>query len=113
MSDSQDSNKLYDAAQKLKDEGNMEGAVEALLKIVDVDPDHLHSNMALGVYLQKLGRPEEAIKHAVKVTAIQPNDPFSYTQLSVIYQRCGKILEAEDAMAKAHALQVRPGGGKH
>ena len=112
MSESQDSDQLYDAAVKLKDAGDMEGAAEALLKIVAAEPNHLHSNMALGVYLQKLGRLEEAIKHAVKVTEIQPEDPFSFTQLSVIYQRCGKILEAEDAMAKAHALQGRP-GGKH
>ncbi len=113
MSEPQDSDQLYDAANKLKESGDIESAAAALLKIVEADPGHLHSNMALGVYLQKLGRPEEAIKHAVKVTEIQPEDPFSFTQLSVIYQRCGKIPEAEDAMAKAHALQGRPGGGKH
>ena len=98
---------MYDAATKLKDEGNLEGAVEQLMKIIEASPDHLHANMALGVYLQKLGRPEEAIKYAVRVTEIEPTDAFSFTQLSVIYQRCGRILEAEDAMAKAHALQGR------
>lgn len=108
MSDSQDPNVLYDAAVALKEEGNLEGAVEALLKIVEIDANHLHTNMALGVYLQKLGRLEEAIKHAVRVTEIQPEDPFSFTQLSVIYQRCNRIPEAEDAMAKAHVLQGRP-----
>lgn len=99
---------MYDAAQKLKEDGNIEGATEALLKILEVDNDHLHTNMALGVYMQKLGRIEESIKYAVRVTEIQPEDPFSFTQLSVIYQRCGKIPEAEDAMAKAHVLQGRP-----
>ena len=108
--DEQNPDKMYDAANKLKEEGDLQGAADALMKILEIDPDHLHTNMALGVYLQKLGRPEEAIKYAVRVTEVQPEDPFSFTQLSVIYQRCGRILEAEDAMAKAHALQGRPSG---
>ena len=106
--DTQSPDKMYDAAQALKEEGNLEGAVDALLKILEIDNDHLHTNMALGVYLQKIGRIDEAIKYAVRVTEIQPDDPFSFTQLSVIYQRCGRIPEAEDAMAKAHVLQGRP-----
>lgn len=99
---------MYDAASKLKEDGDLEGATEALLKILEIDNNHLHTNMALGVYLQKLGRLDEAIKYAVRVTEVQPDDPFSFTQLSVIYQRCGRIPEAEDAMAQAHVLQGRP-----
>ena len=106
--ESQDPNKLYDAAIALKDSGDLEAAVEALFEILSIDNDHLHTNMALGVHLQKLGRIEESVKYAVRVTEIEPNDPFSFTQLSVIYQRCGRIPEAEDAMAKAHVLQGRP-----
>ncbi|APZ94313.1 tetratricopeptide repeat protein [Fuerstiella marisgermanici] len=106
--DQQNPDQMYDAANALKDAGDLEGAVEALFKVLEVDPDHLHANMALGVHLQKLGRLDESIKHAVRVTEIQPDDPFSFTQLSVIYQRCGRIPEAEDAMAQAHVLQGRP-----
>ena len=108
MFDEQNPDKLYDAATALKEAGDMQGAVDALLKIIETEPNHLQTNMALGVYLQKLGRIEEAIKHAVKVTEIEPNDAFSFTQLSVIYQRCNRIPEAEDAMAKAHVIQGRP-----
>ncbi|MDB5385357.1 MAG: bacteriophage receptor, outer rane subunit [Planctomycetaceae bacterium] len=98
---------MYDEAQKLKAENNMEGAVKKLQEIIEVAPNHTLSHSALSVYLQKLGRPEEAIKHAIRVTEIEPNDAFSYTQLSVIYVRCGKIQEAEDAKAKAHMLTGR------
>ena len=84
--DQQNTDQMYDAANRLKDAGDLEGAVEALFKVLEVDPDHLHTNMALGVHLQKLGRLDESIKHAVRVTEIQPDDPFSFTQLSVIYQ---------------------------
>lgn len=100
-----DPNKLYDAAMKLKAEGNPEGCVAALLEVVSSFPDHVQTHMALGVHLQKLGRFDEAIFHAKRVTELAPEDAFSYTQLSVICQRCGRIFEAEEAMAKAREIQ--------
>lgn len=104
----QNPDKMYDAANKLKEEGDLEGTIEALKKVVELFPQHLQSHLALGVHLQKTGRLEEAIAHAIRVTELSPEDAFSFTQLSVIYQRCGRIQEAEDAMAKARELQ---GGG--
>ncbi|MEZ6063180.1 MAG: hypothetical protein R3C19_22775 [Planctomycetaceae bacterium] len=98
--------KLYDAANKLKEAGDLEGCVTALQKILEVAPDHVQTHMALGVHQQKLGRLQEAVTHATKVTELAPDDAFSFTQLSVILQRCGKILEAEDAMAKAREIQM-------
>ena len=98
---------LYDEGTALKDQGDLEGAVKKWQEILTIDPDYVLAHMALGVHLQKLGRNEEAIKHAVRVTELEPNDSFSFTQLSVIYQRCGRIPEAEDAMAKAHAVQMK------
>ncbi len=97
--------KLYDAACKLKEQGNLEGCVEALKSILKTHPDHVHTHLALGVHLQKLGQFDDAIMYAKRVTELNPTDAFSFTQLSVIYQRCGKILEAEDAMAKAREIQ--------
>ena len=99
----------YDEAVKLKDKGDLEGAVGVLQAIVQSTPSHTLSHSALAVYLHKLGRGDEAIQHAIKVTELEPKDPFSFTQLSVIYVRCGKIQEAEDAKAKAHELT----GGHH
>ena len=99
-------NELYDEGTALKEQGDLDGAVAKWQEILAIDPDYVLAHMALGVHLQKLGRNDEAIKHAVRVTELEPNDSFSFTQLSVIYQRCGKIPEAEDAMAKAHAVQM-------
>lgn len=90
---------------KLKGEGNLEGCVDALRKVLEIDANHVNTHMALGVHLQKLGRFDEAILHARKVTELAPQDAFSFTQLSVIYQRCGKIFEAEEAMARAREIQ--------
>ena len=107
MSDiSADPDDLYDAANQLKTDGNLEAAVEALQKIVADHPDHLQSHLALGVHLQKLGQNDAAIAHASKVTELDPQDAFSYVQLSVVMQRCGLIMEAEDAMARANAIRM-------
>jgi len=100
--------KLYDDARKLKDLGDQEGCVAALQHILTIYPGHVQTHLALGVHLQKLGRPDEAIAHAKKVAELSPDDAFSFTQLSVIYQRCGKIFEAEEAMARAREIQGTP-----
>ncbi|MCA9063669.1 MAG: tetratricopeptide repeat protein [Planctomycetaceae bacterium] len=117
MSDAQESaettqptpDQMYNEALKLRDTGDLEGTVAALRKILESAPDHLHTHLALAVYLQKLGQPEQAIVAAQKAVELDPQDAFSFTQLSVIYQRCGRIMEAEEAMAKAHAIQGRTG----
>lgn len=98
---------LYDEANNLKEQGDLDAAVEKLREILVLDPNHLLAHSALAVHLHKLGDYDAAIAHALKVIELAPTDPFSYTQLSVIYQRCGRIQEAEDAMARAHMLQAR------
>lgn len=108
-----DVNKMYDAAIKLKDGGDLAGAVTQLEAIEAIDPAHVLTHSALAVILQRLGKFDAAIGHALKVTELDPTDPFSFTQMSVIYQRCGKIQEAEDAMARARMMEAARGGHKH
>jgi Flp pilus assembly protein TadD len=99
-------NELYDEANALKEQDDLEGAVAKLEEILTIDENHCLSHSALAVYLQKLGQLDKAIEHAVKVTELEPNDAFSYSQLSVIYQRCGRVPEAEDAMEKARKIPM-------
>ena len=102
---------IYDEAIRIKDTGDLEGAVAKLHEVLEVDPQHSDAHSALAVYLQKLGNFDEAIEHAKKVVEVSPNDPFSYTQLSVIYMRCNRIPEAEEAKARAHMVQMGGGHG--
>ena len=104
---SADPDELYDAANQLKEDGNLEAAVAALQEVVAAHPDHVQSHLALGVHLQKLGQNEAAVAHASKVAELDPDDAFSFVQLSVVMQRCGLIMEAEDAMARAHAIRMK------
>ncbi|MBX3443756.1 MAG: tetratricopeptide repeat protein [Planctomyces sp.] len=99
---------LYDEAIRIKDQGDLPGAVEKLRQVLDVDPAHTDTHAALAVYLQRLGQHDDAISHSKKVVELMPDDVFAYTQLSVIYMRCGRIMEAEEAKAQAH---LRSGHG--
>ncbi|ADG66091.1 TPR repeat-containing protein [Planctopirus limnophila DSM 3776] len=96
----------YDAAIRLKNQGDLDGAAKSLEAILVEYPEHVLTYSALAVILQKLGRHDEAIAHARKVTELEPHDSFSYTQMSVICQRCGRIAEAEEALARMRMMQA-------
>lgn len=100
---------MYNEATKLKDDGDLGGAVAKLKEMLEQEETNTLAHAALAVHLQKLGQHEQAIAHAKRVTELEPDDAFSYSQLSVICMRCGLIPEAEDAMAKAREIQA--GGG--
>lgn len=107
MTETNDLNKLYDEADKLKEEGKLEEAVELLRTIIQQDPNFTLAHLAIAKHLTGLGKAEEAVAHAQKAVELEPEDPFSYTQLSVICQRAGLINEAEEAKAQAAMLQAR------
>lgn len=93
-------NEQYDAAIKLRDGGDLEGAVTQLESLIKEQPNFKLAYQGMAVMYQKLDRCDEAIAAAKKVIELDPEDPFSFTQLSVIAQRCGRIEEAETALAK-------------
>lgn len=96
---------LYNQAEKLKDEGKLEEAVQKLEEALQVDESFALAHSALAVILGKLNRHDEAVQHGERVCELEPNDPFSYTALSVTCQRAGRIPEAEVALAKARMMQ--------
>jgi tetratricopeptide (TPR) repeat protein len=106
--------KLYDEADRLKAEGQLDAAAAKLQEALAVDDNYALAHSALAVVLQRLGRHEEAIAHARRVTELEPKDPFSFTALSVTYQRAfagtqqmGYIRLAEEAMEQSRILSQR------
>lgn len=95
----------YSAAEKLKDDGDLAGAVAALETLVAEEPEFALAYSALGAWCTRLERHEEAVRHARRACELQPQDPFSYTALSVACMRAGLITEAEDALARSRTLQ--------
>jgi Flp pilus assembly protein TadD len=95
----------YEAAEALKNAGDLAGAVASLEAVVAADPDYALAHSALAAWCTRLERHDEAIRHARRVCELEPADPFSYTALSVACMRGGRIAEAEDALARSRMLQ--------
>jgi Tfp pilus assembly protein PilF len=99
------SDELYDEADRLKEQGQLEEAAAKLEELLRQDANYVLAHSALAVLYGRLNRHEDAIAHGMKVCELEPNEPFSFTAMSVTFQRAGKIFEAEDAMARARMLQ--------
>jgi Flp pilus assembly protein TadD len=95
----------YEAAEAVKNAGDLPGAVTALEAVVAADPDYALAHSALAAWCTRLERHDEAIRHARRVCELEPADPFSYTALSVACMRGGRIAEAEEALARSRMLQ--------
>ena len=109
-----DINAMYDEADKLKDEGQYEEAIAKLQQILQADPSHVLSHLALAVLYGKVGQHEQAVVHGVRACQLDPEDPFTFTAMSVTYQRAWQgtqkmeyIQLAEEARDRAHMLQAR------
>ena len=103
--------KIYDEADRLKEEGKLDEAVAKLREALGIDETYALAHAALAVVLQRLGEHEQALKHAQRVAELEPDDPFSFTALSVTYQRAyagtnnmDYIRLAEEAMEKSRLL---------
>ena len=111
-----DVDEIYAAADKLKDDGQLDEAIAKLNELLSVDPNHVLSHLALAVVLGRVGQHEKAITHGQKACELEPDAPFNFTAMSVTYQRAGAgtqkqeyIAKAEEAMARAHTLEGTPG----
>ena len=103
---------LYDEADRLKEEGDLEGAIAKLGELIEQDESYALAHSALSVVHGKVGRHDDAVRHAQRVCELEPKDPFSFTAMSVIYQRAFAgtnrqefIQLAEEAMARAQMIQ--------
>lgn len=94
----------YEAAERLKNDGQLAEAVAALEAVVADHPDFALAHSALAAWCTRLERHDEAIRHARRVCELEPKDPFSYTALSVACMRAGRIQEAEEALARSRML---------
>ncbi len=95
----------YADAEKIKDAGDLAGAVAALEAVVADEPTFALAHSALAAWCTRLERHQEAVRHARRVVELEPQEAFSYTALSVACMRAGLIPEAEDALARARMLQ--------
>jgi len=103
---------MYNEAEKLKDDGRNEEAIDKLVALLEQDEGFALAHLALAVLYGKVGRSEDAVAHGRRACELDPNDPFSFTAMSVTYQRAFQATQdatyiqlAEEAMTRARTLQ--------
>jgi tetratricopeptide (TPR) repeat protein len=109
-----DVHELYSSAEKLMDEGQLEGAEARLREVLEADEGFVLGHLALARVYTKLAKYERAVEHARRACELEPKEVFNYTALSVTYQRAWagtkdpKFIQlAEDARDMAHRLNAR------
>lgn len=102
----------YNAAEKLKDQGKSQEAIEALESLLADEPNHVLSHLTLGRLYTLAGQFPKAIEHGLKACQLEPTEPFNFTALSLTYQRTFAgtqdhqyIALAEDARDEARRLE--------
>ena len=105
------SSQRYNAAEKLKDAGELEKAAELVEQLLVDDPDYVLGHMMLGKIYVDLGKYDQAIQHNQRAVELEPNEALNHSALSVSYQRAWEgtrdpryIQMAEDAMARSNRL---------
>jgi Flp pilus assembly protein TadD len=105
------SSQRYNAAEKLKDAGELQKAAELVEQLLADDPDYVLGHMMLGKIYIDLGKYDEAIQHNQRAVELEPNEALNHSALSVSYQRAWEgtrdpryIQMAEDAMARSNRL---------
>ena len=109
-----DINATYQEAEKLKDDGKYDEAIEKLEALLAEDGKHVLSHLTLAVLYGRVGQHDKAVSHGQQACELEPSDPFNFTAMSVTYQRAYAgtqdqrfIPMAEEAMEKARVLQMQ------
>ena len=89
----------------LKDQGKLEGAIEAYNKALAIKPDFVEAHYNMGTALKKHGKLEEAIKVFNNALAIKPDNVEAYNNMGIALQEQGKLEEAIEAFNKALAIK--------
>lgn len=105
------SSQRYNAAEKLKDAGQLAEAAELIEQLLADDPNYVLGHMMLGRVYVDLGRYDDAIRHNQIAVELEPNEPLNHSALSVSYQRAWEatrdpryIQMAEESLARSHRL---------
>ncbi len=85
-------------------QGRLEGAREALLQSLALDPGSVWALSALGAASDRLGLHAEAQSHLEQARELRPGDVSILNNLGVSYLLSGDLVRAEDVFWQASAL---------
>ena len=75
---------IYDMAM-----GNIDQCIEKLKKILEIDPKHFDSQLALGTAFMRKGDYHQALEEGLKAAVLSPENQMAQMNLSMFYIRLG------------------------
>jgi len=92
---------MYERSEMFREE------IDALKKVVAIQPKRGYAYVRLGNAYNRVGQHEDAVKSYVTALKYQPKNPLIYNNLAVSYGKIGKKNEEIAALEKAIALRPR------
>lgn len=94
----------YNQGMEFFAQDQLEEAVAAYLRALDLDPDYADALHALAMIYAHQEKLDQAIETGKRLIRVAPDEELGYTSLSIFYQQKGMIAEAEEIAAKARTL---------
>jgi tetratricopeptide (TPR) repeat protein len=96
----------YVLGGSLRKQGDIEDAMEAYSKAINLKADYSESHYNLAIILSKKGRAEEAIAHYERAIEARSDDAKAHNNLGLALQSVGRVDEAISHYRQA--LQIKP-----
>jgi len=103
-----DAQRLMRVSALQREAGDLDGAVWALQKAVEGEPDFIPARIRLGELLTELGRYDKAELAARELARDYPDKPYGLHLMGLIQQRQGRNEEALTSYRRALALEDSP-----
>jgi tetratricopeptide (TPR) repeat protein len=100
----------YEIGEAYRKHEQLEPAVAAFHKALDLDPNSVQTRLGLAKALRELGRKPEALAALEPARASAPNNPDVHFVLAQIYRDLGQAAEAQKEMAAFERTRQRPSG---
>ncbi len=97
--------KSFTEARMLQATGDLEGAAQLYLDVLEEDPEHFKANEALGQVLMAMDKPQDAQLYLQKAVEIDPEDPSGHLYLGYAYYAQQDLAKASEAFQQAVALE--------
>lgn len=107
--------KEYEAAARLLASGDAAGAIEALEKLIELNPDHMNAHITLAIALMEVQekpvrndpRTIEAFAHLDTAKAMEPDNPVPVFNMAVCQRNLGMLEESLVSFEKALEIEER------